>query len=80
MIGNRPFLRSLAWIGAVRRGLTGRREKGLFRWQDKRRAVGWGVGNCFYLSFTASSARTLLAGFVEIGPAPPFPAPSPTFP
>ena len=80
MIGDRSFTRSLAWIGAGWRILTALKRGSEGGWQDKRRAVGWGVGNCFYLSFTASSARSLLADFAGNGTIHPFQAPSPAFP
>ena len=80
MIGDRSFGSSLAWIGARWRILTALKGGSEGGWQDKRSAVGWGAGICFYTPFTASCARTLLADYVENGPVSPFPAPSPAFP
>ena len=80
MIALFSLWRILGWIGAIWRGLRVRKGGRKRRWQDKRRAVGWVVGNCIYLSSTASSARSLLADFAGNGTIQPFPAPSPTFP
>jgi len=80
MIALLPLWRVMAWIGDGWRDLRSEEREGRLRWQDKSSAVGWGAGICFYMSFTAISARTLLADIVEIGAVLPFPAPSPTFP
>ena len=79
MIGDRSFRRSLAWIGAGWRILTELKGGSEGGWQDKRSAVGWGAGICFYEHFSASKGHTQLARIAAIGAIPPFSAPSPAF-
>ena len=76
MIGDRSFGSSLAWIGARWRILTALKGGSEGGWQDKRSAVGWGGGDCFYKGFSASYTDTLLARFADIGVISPFAAPS----